>query len=383
MRLIEIYHKLKDQFPVRLLTGSAGTLKRVRWIHMIEDLEAAGFINGNELIFTTGIAGRGESWLLKLVQRLHENHAGGLVVNTGPHIREIPEAVKKYGEEHDFVLMEMPWDVHLVDVFKYISGILLDQEKRRAGIVSAMKDAVFYPGGSKGYREELKRYGYDTEKSFCPVIAELPEISEKDREETADYLEDMLSFYFRKITVFKFNQYIIMVLYDSGQEETADCCQKVKEYENNRELLQIEGMASGPNREGIEHLSQSYQAAERLLGLGKRRQQKVLLYDDMGVYQMLLTHPDKETLKIYAEHMLGALMEYDARHKTDYMRILRYYLETDGSVQETARVLNYHRNTINHRMQNIRQILGKEKISGRDKAELLLAIAAAETEGLC
>ena len=48
--------------------------------------------------------------------------------------------------------------------------------------------------------------------------------------------------------------------------------------------------------------------------------------------------------------------------KTDYMRILRYYLETDGSVQETARVLNYHRNTINHRMQNIRQILGKEKI---------------------
>ena len=129
MRLIEIYHKLKDQFPVRLLTGSAGTLKRVRWIHMIEDLEAAGFINGNELIFTTGIAGRGESWLLKLVQRLHENHAGGLVVNTGPHIREIPEAVKKYGEEHDFVLMEMPWDVHLVDVFKYISGLLLDQEK--------------------------------------------------------------------------------------------------------------------------------------------------------------------------------------------------------------------------------------------------------------
>ena len=108
-----------------------------------------------------------------------------------------------------------------------------------------------------------------------------------------------------------------------------------------------------------------------------------MLYDDMGVYQLLLTHSDKEALKIYAEHMLGALMEYDARHKTDYMKILRYYLETDGSVQETARILNYHRNTINHRMQHIRQILGKEKISGRDKAELLLAMAAAETEGLC
>ena len=249
---------------------------------MIEDLEAAGFINGDELIFTTGIAGRGESWLLKLVQRLHENHAGGLVVNTGPHIREIPEAVKKYGEEHDFVLMEMPWDVHLVDVFKYISGLLLDQEKRRAGIVSAMKDAVFYPGGSKGYREELKRYGYDTEKSFARSLQNCRKFQRKTGKKRRIIWKICCPFISEKSQYLSLNQYIIMVLYDSGQEETADCCQKVKEYENNRELLQIEGMASGPNREGIEHLSQSYQAAERLLGLGKRRQQKVLLYDDMG-----------------------------------------------------------------------------------------------------
>ena len=100
MRLDEIYDSIKKKFPIHSVNGSAGMARPVQWVHMVEDLEVAEYINGNELIFTTGIADYEESWLLKFVQRLHENHASGLVVNIGPYIEKIPDNVKEYGRKH-------------------------------------------------------------------------------------------------------------------------------------------------------------------------------------------------------------------------------------------------------------------------------------------
>ena len=234
MRLAEIYSKMKKTFPIRSVNGNIGMSRTVQWVHMVEDLEVAEYINGNELIFTTGIADYEESWLLKFVQRLHANHASGLVVNIGPYIEKIPDDVIEYGKKHEFALMEMPWEVHLVDVFKYISAFLLDQEKRKAGIVNAMKDALFYASDNGIYKTELERYGYDLNHKFCPVLLDVKSVPEEKREVFAGSLENVLSFYFSRIIVFKFNQYIVVILYNGNKDQILECCKKINEYKMNR-----------------------------------------------------------------------------------------------------------------------------------------------------
>ena len=65
-------------------------------------------------------------------------------------------------------------------------------------------------------------------------------------------------------------------------------------------------------------------------------------------------------------------MKYDAENKTDYTQILRLYLESCGSIKTVADRTNMHRNTINYKIKQIREILGCE-LNVEDKTELLAA----------
>ena len=42
----------------------------MRWVQIIEEVEVSHFINGQELVFTTGIAQRGVNWLLPYAEQL-------------------------------------------------------------------------------------------------------------------------------------------------------------------------------------------------------------------------------------------------------------------------------------------------------------------------
>lgn len=375
MKLIEIYNKIKEKYPIELITGMSGTYYSIQWVHMIEDLKGTEFIHGNELIFTTGIANHGDSWLLDFVRGLYQNHASGLVVNTGPYIKEIPEMVKEFGRKYEFPLMEIPWEVHLVDVLKYISGLLLDQEKRKAGIVNAMKDAIFYASGNSIYKTHLKRYGYYIEKNYCPVLLDMQMISETESEQYTGSLEDMLSFYFSRVVVFKFNKYIVIVLYNVEEKQILECCKKVEEYEKSHPLFKVKAIASGPNFFNVENLAESYQIARNMICLAGKLKEKVLIYDNMGIYQLLLTNQNKDALRKYAKNILGNLYDYDRKNQTDYVKILKIYMESDCSVQETAKREFCHRNTINQRIHHIKQILDRETIGIQDKVEIMMAFA--------
>ncbi len=42
--------------------------------------------------------------------------ASGIVINTGPYIKKIPDEVIQFGNEFGFPIFTMPWEVHVVDV---------------------------------------------------------------------------------------------------------------------------------------------------------------------------------------------------------------------------------------------------------------------------
>lgn len=380
MLLKELYHKIKTEYPIKVLAGEDGMLKHVQWVHIIEDLEVTTFIHGNELIFTTGIANEGEQWILDFVKGLYENQACGVVINLGPYLQDVPESVVKFCKEHRFSLMTIPWEVRLVDVTKNISGLLLDQEKRKASIINAMKDAIFYASGNSTYQTHLKRYGFYLKRNFCPILlkTDMKALTQEKREQLLDTFENVLGFYLPKTVVFKFNQYIVIVVYNLEKEGIEQCMEKIKEFQRQYKQFAIETIAAGPNEAGVENLAKSYQSARSMIRLAFTQKKKQLIYDDMGIYQLLLTNPDKSALHKYYENTLGKIQAYDKANGTDYFRILKVYMETDCSVQETAKIEFCHRNTINQRIHKIREILGRENIGIHDKVEIMMAYAIYE-----
>ena len=107
--LRQLCEKASYLYGMRILAGENGTGNIVQWIHTLEDVETGGFIHGGELIFTTGIAQEGNEWLLEFVENLYEREASGLVVNVGPYITSVPQAVIDYCNQMNFPLLEVPW----------------------------------------------------------------------------------------------------------------------------------------------------------------------------------------------------------------------------------------------------------------------------------
>ena len=90
LTLSQLCVNVEKTYQMKLVAGEDGMDNVVRWVHIIEDVEVSHFINGQELVFTTGIAQRGVNWLLPYAEQLLSHGAVGLVINLGPYIEKVP-----------------------------------------------------------------------------------------------------------------------------------------------------------------------------------------------------------------------------------------------------------------------------------------------------
>ena len=103
---------------------------------------------------------------------------------------------------------------------------------------------------------------------------------------------------------------------------------------------------------------QALRQAQHAIDLGIRlgRSGQAICYEELGIYRLLLQIGDMHQLWQFAEDVLGALIDYDARHKVDLVGTLSVYLNQRESPKQTARVLRVHVNTVTYRIQRIEQL---------------------------
>lgn len=80
-----------------------------------------------------------------------------------------------------------------------------------------------------------------------------------------------------------------------------------------------------------------------------------VLYEQVKIYDMLRLIA-KEDLPYFCSQKVLALYHYDAQHKTSYFKTLYAYLACNKSVKATAALLYVHRNTINYRIAQIKDL---------------------------
>ena len=92
------------------------------------------------------------------------------------------------------------------------------------------------------------------------------------------------------------------------------------------------------------------------------------------MYKVLMSVDDISVLNDYYQEVLGELALYDKNSGTNYIELLKVYLESDASVQETAARLFVHRNTINYQLNRIKAITGMDLSSLEDRFRLMVAL---------
>ena len=89
--------------------------------------------------------------------------------------------------------------------------------------------------------------------------------------------------------------------------------------------------------------------------------------------QLLTAIPD-HLRQTFAEHVLGAVVEYDRRNNADLMPTLRAFLVCAGSWSKTAALLHLHLNTVRYRVARVEELTGRDLGRVADRTDIYLAL---------
>lgn len=94
--------------------------KSVEWISVIE-MPVENFVRENEFVLTTGIGCHGDPKLLEqFVKDVIQSGASALGFATGRYVFDIPDRIIKLADDHDFIIIDIPWEVRFGDIMQMV-----------------------------------------------------------------------------------------------------------------------------------------------------------------------------------------------------------------------------------------------------------------------
>lgn len=356
--LRDVYADTRQRFQLQLLAGERGLNRCMRWVYVSEDYTTADFLYGGELILTTGVlSGKNEGWLLHLLDSIFRQHACGLIVNEGPYLnrRNIPQEVLDFCNTKDFPLFVMPWHIHIYDITRDYCDRIFTDARRDEAIGRAFLTLLDRTAAQGPALQLLADQGFAPQGPYSVVQLQLSPETPAD-----PVLRDWISGFLLPFPAF--------ALLDQPNPWLVCRADGRDTVEQLVEALQTGLQARFPNRtvaagiggevSSLDLLARSLEQAQAALRWGKSRAQSRASYDDMGFFRLLLEVPSRAFLEGYVREQLGAVLDYDARHDSDFAQTLYLYLVHQGSIQAIAAQSFFHRNTISHRITILRDKLG-------------------------
>ncbi|WP_067482673.1 PucR family transcriptional regulator [Actinomadura hibisca] len=96
--------------------------------------------------------------------------------------------------------------------------------------------------------------------------------------------------------------------------------------------------------------------------------------DAPASHAALLARLPADARRRFRQQVLGAVIGYDLRHRSDLLGTLAQFLACSGSWTACARRLNLHVNTLRYRIRRIEELTGRDLSSLDDRVDLLLAL---------
>ncbi|MEI3219428.1 MAG: PucR family transcriptional regulator ligand-binding domain-containing protein [Lachnoclostridium sp.] len=370
VELSKLYKEIYSEYEVELLTnGCFG--KKIRWIHMMEDRSFAYLLHGDELIFNSRLNYDSEKGLRDFIDCLLEVKAGGLVV-AAKEKSFFTDEIIEYCNDMKFPLFFAGWETAYIDIMHRFSEIIISDERNETNLIAALKNAIFYPDDDKLYQNHFERNGYFQKMSY--VITILGSF-EKRGVEYWKRIEKSIQYALPKSVAYE-EQGMLIVL-TVGYE-----CERLRE-ELKQILLNDSSIhaAIGVAKKQVQEIHNCYETAMITYGLlGTVFEQKILCYDEIGVYQILTDRKEESIYPLFVEKTLGKLIEHDRQNDSDYMGLLKIFFENECNMTRTASALFFHKNTLKYKINAIKDILGYDITSNKNRVNIMLSLDILQME---
>ena len=361
-----LYREIRPEYEVKLHTSSCYD-RKISWIHMVEGSELAQFLHGDELVFNSGLNYRSEEWLKEFLETIDGAGAGGVIIAVREG-KEFPGEIIDWCNERKLPLFSASWQTPYIDIMRKFSEILLKNEQRETNLVTAMKNAIFYPENEELYMNHLERNGFPRDLSYTVIIMSCHAYDTDRGNRLLEDIQRKLHFSMEKTIFYEEEGKLIILAAGYRGEWLRDQLHRMSGEDPNLYI------GAGTTVGRMKDIHRSYENAYTAYQLTKTTiPRNFLSYDELGIYKILTDVKETAIYPDFVREVLGKLMEYDREHRTEYVKILKVYFENDCSTVCTAQALFCHKNTLTYKLNKIKEVLGYDILSNENRVRIMVA----------
>ncbi|HYE68838.1 MAG TPA: helix-turn-helix domain-containing protein [Anaerovoracaceae bacterium] len=207
-------------------------------------------------------------------------------------------------------------------------------------------------------------------KRYQLVVIDLTNASE----EYTQYVLDGIDGISGNIKKLVYNRYVLVLLENSYKMED------VLAYAERYELLA--GVSDAFDR--LFDIKIQFAKSRQALFIGRMlgHKQNIFYYNQYRFDDMLYAFHSAMRCNAYYHPMVGELETYDKRNKTEFMRTLLVYLENRNSIHKASEILHLHKNTVNYRIQRIKELFGLDYNNANDMNHIFLSLKIRELDDI-
>lgn len=380
--LQELYEETRKAYQLELICGKQGLQNMMNWVYISEDIATTSFLQGGELIITTGITSqRQENWLYDFIYALIQKNTCGLILNIGRYLQpeDITENIRILCEHHQYPLFLMPWETRIFDITHDYYHRIFQETQTRQAITDAFFSIIRGTQNIQEHAAFLTEHGYPMQQNYqiCDIhyaiSAHLTEPSERIHSRLEFALEKHLKSTHPTFHLCCLPQHFL-ILAPSGKETVF--------YEHILVLLERLSLlypelsfycGIGSTAHTFHQLPKSYFHANSAASMARYKKKILFSFQQMGFFKILLSVNDPKILEDYVRERLGPVIAYDLSHNSNYQETLYQYLLHNGSIQKIAAALFCHRNTINYRIHILKDELQYNLENVQVRCELMTA----------
>jgi uncharacterized protein YrzB (UPF0473 family) len=360
VKLYDIFDIAKEH-GIEILAGEKGLQNNVRWFRVMENTDIIEYMEKEMLLFTTGAAIKDEKGLIELVKKQHQKNSSGTVLHIGMNIKQVPEELITYCNQHDYPLFSVPWENNLPLIMKDLSVFFLEYERMDRALEQALQNAISLPEKEEGYLPVFAEHGYSKDATYCTVLVDLHRSCDKVECNQVEQIKKRIKMILMAMGTNSFategDQSFIVLFSKYSMDMINEGASRIKKALDAIGCDYLIGI--GNNVEGITKISESYLQAMWCVKASSQKGIKncIVNFEDIGIYKLLSLISDQKSLKEFYEETIGALDEYDRQKDARFKEVLKLYINNNRSEKKVAELMYLHRNTINYKLSKIEKIL--------------------------
>lgn len=384
---------------LKLIGGYSGLNRPMKWVYSILSQPFSNWVNYGDLIFYNA-AGRdtSEKMLISAVEEAHRCKLAGIIFLLDEDLLpSIPKSIGICADKLAFPVFTLPITSNINNIQHDIIMHIINNEEKWDKSTKFWSDLLF--GDCEPNQDQLLNNAYHSDINpkmqfslyliqFCNVLeyCNMP-VQQKQ----VDHPSSILSGFYSRVDYLlsqSLHEYwlinhqescIVIMPVSSTPSDGAPFIKIAQELERQYVKAHIR-ISKGSLITDLKNIKKSYQEAQRAIYIEKLYPETLpfIDYSKLGFQRLLYEITDISLLKEYVKDTIGPLLEYDIENNSNYYHTLLFYYRNFKNIAQTAKQLNYHRNSMILRMQKIESILNMDFDSIADFYNIYVALEIQE-----